>query len=555
MGGVPSFDSEVKEVKERTSKFLVEFAKQYAIFSAAGLLKKQEKDAAEAKDREKYELKFVPEKPEHPDRHQGYVERRTTVLKKWKKIYAVVRGNWVVEYWNTKEDFEANKKPENSINLSGTHLYRDPLKAMLEKLEAFAKKAQIDISDLPKPDPLPDFTIKMQDWSERRPEVLFKCANEEEYKQWVKMLDSARYYVDDLSIDDEVHKYAFPRALRRAKWASGCWGYSWGGGGEYQYLTDAIVDALEDAVMPSVDDKLYKAKLPYFVRRRARNAFVNTMNGIVSGGVKPAWDTAWEAAKKARPDLEEQVSKLGTPLNEQKGKLKTDIGGKVADKAKEVFQSDEVKPKLDPFLDAAFEPISGGFYLLPQLFDKVIGELKDDWTPSENRCSLQRSKGWWGVRDAYYRMWDLYDPIWVLREVGFDVSPWSTIYHAQRLCEGIFRNALYTFEYLVGEEGLDKTAAAAKTRQMLVNDSVTGFLATVTKVLASILERTWDKLVVSPARDLVRPLADAIPDNMKTFLDPLDLLDDVLEEVLMQLCGALTEPLSGKMKELLAKAQ
>ena len=30
MGGVPSFDSEVKEVKERTSKFLVEFAKQYA---------------------------------------------------------------------------------------------------------------------------------------------------------------------------------------------------------------------------------------------------------------------------------------------------------------------------------------------------------------------------------------------------------------------------------------------------------------------------------------------------------------------------------------------
>lgn len=554
MGGVPSFDAETKEIKDKSATFLAEFVKQYAIFSAAGLLKKQEKDAAEQAERSKFELKWVPEKPSHPDRHQGYLERRTTILKNWKKVYVVIRGNWVVEYWQTEEDFKAGKKPENSINLSGTYLYRDPFKALMEKLEAFAKKAKIDLESLPKPDPLPEFTIKMQDWAERRPDLLFKAATKQEYDQWVKMLDSARYYVDDLSIDDEVHKYAFPRALRRARWAAGSWGYSWGGGGEYQYLTDAIVDILEDAVMPSVDDKLYQAKLPYFVRSRARKGFVSTMNGIVAGGVKPAWDAAWATAQKVRPDLKEQVSKLGTPLNEQKGSIKSNISSKVAEKAKEAFQSESVKPHLDPFLDAAFEPLSGGFYLLPSLFDKVIAGLKDDWKPSESRLELVRSQGWWGVRDAYYRMWDLYDPLWALNLV-FDCSPWSIIYGAQRLIEDLFRNALYTFEYLVGEEGLDKAAAAAKTRAMLVNDSVTGFLQTVTKVLAGLLERVWEKMVVSPARDLVRPLADAVPDAMKTFLDPLDLLDDVLADVLITLCAALTELLSGKMKQLLAKAQ
>jgi hypothetical protein len=552
MGGAPSLDSEMKEMKDKTATFLAEFVKQYTIFTAAGILKKQEEDAKIMGERSKYELKWVPEKPEHPDRLSGYIERRTTILKKWKKIYAVVRGNWLVEYWATEEDFKAGKKPENSINLSGTYLYRDPYKEMLEKLEKFCAKAKIDISDIPKPEQLPEFTIKMQDWSERRPELLFKCANEEEYNKWKKMLDNARYYVDDLSIDDDVHRYAFPRALSRARWASGCWGYSWGGGGEYQYLTDSIVDAIEDAVMPSVDNKLYDAKMPYFLRSRVRKSFVSTCNSFVSGGVKPAWDAAWAAAQKVRPDLKEQVEKLGTPLNEQKAKLKGDISSKVAEKAKEVFQSEGVKPHLDPFLDAVFEVLSGGFYLLPTLFDKVIADIKGDWKPSENRCGLVRSQGWWGVRDAYYKMWDLYDPLWLLNQV-FDCSPWTVIYRAQKLVEDLFRNALYTFEFLVAEEGLDKAAAAAKTRQMLVNDSVTGFLYTVTKVLTGLLERTWEKLVIAPARELVRPLADAIPDAMKTFLDPIDLLNDVLEDVLFQLGSALTEPLAPKMKELLAK--
>lgn len=553
MGGVPSFDAEAKEVKDKTATFLAEFVKQYAIFSAAGILKKQEKDAAIAADHAKYELKWVPEKPEHPDRFQGYLERRTTILKNWKKVYVVIRGNWVVEYWATEEDFKAAKKPENSINLSGTYLYRDPFKAMMEKLEAFAKKAKIDLEALPKPDQLPEFTIKMQDWAERRPDVLFKAENKESYDQWVKMLDSARYYVNDLSIDDEVHQYAFPRALSRARWASGCWGYSWGGGGEYQYLTDAIVDAIEDAVMPSVDNKLYDAKLPYFIRNRARKAFVSTTNSIVIGAVKPGWDAAWAAAQKVRPDLKEQVEKIGGPLVEQKTGIKKDISSKVAEKAKEAFQSESIKPHLDPFLEAAFEPLSAGFYLLPGLFDKTIGELKDDWKPSESRLELVRSQGWWGVRDAYYKMWDLYDPLWVLNLV-FNCSPWSIIYRAQKLVEDIFRNALYTFEFLVGEEGLDKAAAAAKTREMLIADSVTGFLWTISRILSGLLERTWEKMVIEPARELVRPLADAIPDAMKTFLDPIDLLDDVLGDVLTTLCSALTEPMGGKMKEMLAKA-
>ena len=41
------------------------------IVYTAGILKKQEKDAAIAGERAKYELKWVPEKPEFPDRFQG----------------------------------------------------------------------------------------------------------------------------------------------------------------------------------------------------------------------------------------------------------------------------------------------------------------------------------------------------------------------------------------------------------------------------------------------------------------------------------------------------
>jgi hypothetical protein len=545
MGAGPSLDGEIKEAKEIMEKFIVTFAKNYSMMYAVGMAKAALHEQDKAARGPKWELLKCTDDPEAPIRKQGVMLKRSKHLKKWNSRFFVVRGNWIVDFWENEDQFKQDKKPRGTMNLSGMSIIRDPNDTYIKRVLDLAKKCNLNVDDIPKPEQLPDFSLEVTHTT--RDCVLLQCENAEEHKAWCDILDDCRWYSRNLNIqDDKIHLQVFHSALWRTRWQCGIWGWWYGGGGEEQYLTDCINDAIVDAVMPSVDSKL---TMPWVVRSKIRNTFTKNVNTAVIGAVKPAWAGAYEGVKKVRDALKDTIAGAVAPIGEAQRALQDKIM-EMADKPSKEAIGDKVAPHLDPLLQIIFAPVNEAFKLVLQAFDTALENGKSHYKPREDRCYLVRNHSWNGhFWDADRKMWDLFDPLWDMRKVFSDVSPWGITGKARRRLRKIMKNALFTFETRLEEQGGAEhwDRVAAETRETMKRDCRSAIARVLGKILFGVVEEFWLTFVIKPLRALMEPLSEMIPDPVKQFLDPEDLLERTLNNILLLCATNVVTPYASRI--------
>lgn len=538
MGGGPSLDGEIAEAKQISVDFAKNFVLNYGKLYTLGLMKDTQKKMLKAAQGPQWKLTKCDKWPPPPVRKEGVILKRSKHLKKWNPRYFVVKGDWIVDYYETKEKYEGKQKPLGSVNLSGMRVVRDPNNTLLNKLIALAEKCKLNLDDFPKPEKFNETTLLIE--HDRKDTYFLDVQDPEHFKSWCDMFDDARWYAPTLNInDDKVHKRIFTTALWWTRWQCDMWGWASFGGGEEFMMSDCINEQIAWVVMGKVDAKL---TMPWAVRSRIRDGFCKTTSAAVQSIVGPAWQACYEGVKKVRPEIEKKLPDLLGPIVEAQTTVQKKIIEMVEASARDTV-NEKIAPHLQPLLEIVFSPVIDSMRILLHAYDRAIHNGKSNFKKQEDNLFMvwhynYNSEFW----DADRKLWDLYDPLWAMRQFFEDVSPWSIQYKARRRLRKNLDNALYTFEIMhnQGEKGYDE--CAAEVRALLVEDCKAGIMRTLGHILFGCVENFWEKTVIRAARKLVEPIAEMIPAPVQDFVNVVDMVTDILNNILRAMLAILFEP-------------
>jgi hypothetical protein len=535
--------AELQEAKDITAHFLTCFAKHYAKMYTIALMKIAKKQLAKEAAGPRWKLMKCDKRPPPQVHKTGVVNKLSKYLKKWNPRYMVVKGDYLIDYWENEDKYNAKAKPLGTINMSNKNLHRDANDTVLNRLIALAERCKINLDDMPKPEKYPDFTLEI--WHERKGPIYLQCPNQEEWKSWCDIIEKCRWNAPRYNEwEDKANVWAFPIALWRTRWECDMWGWWWGGGGESAMLVDAINDKIADVVLYKLDCKL---TMPWAARSRIRNKFISTVDGFVTSAVGPAWKTAYEGVKKVRDPAAAKIKEMMQPIVDAQKKIQDEICKMVEASSKD-FLKEKVFPHLTPLLDIVFSPVMDAFRIVLKAYDVAIEKGKVKYEKDKDRLYMvwhynYNSEYW----DAERKLWDLYDPLWGMRLVFEDVSPWGITGRACRRVRKTLDNALYTFENL-HEDGKSWDEAAAEARELMVQDCRAAVMRVLGQILFGVVENFFEKLVIRPARKLVGKLAEAIPEAIRDFVDPEDLLEELLYNILRSSCTTVFEPYSSRIE-------
>lgn len=539
--------AEVNEAKDICGKFLVVFAKHYGLMYTVALMKIAQRQLEKEAKGPQWKLMKLTYKPPAPQQNAGNVRKLSKYLKKWNPRYMVVKGDYMIEYFESEEKFNAGAKPLGNINMSNKNLNRDANDTILNRIIALAEKCKINIDDMPKPEKYPDFTLEI--YHERKGPIYIQCPDADEHRKWCDIIDKCRWNAPRYNeYEDKANVFAFPIALWRTRWECDMWGWWWGGGGETAMLVDAINDKIADVVMCKLDAKL---TMPWAARSRIRNKFCTTVDGFVTSAVGPAWSAAYGGVTKVKDEMLAKIKEQMGPIVDTQTSVKAEIIKMVEAGAKD-FLNEKVTPHLSPLLEIVFAPILDAFRILHKAFDSAIEKGRAKYETHEKRVYMvnnysYNSEYW----DAERKMWDLYDPLWDMRRVFDDIYPWNITGKARRRLGKTMKNALYTFENIFEDgKATGKTfdEAAAEARELMIQDSKSAVMRVLGQLLFGCVENFFEKSVIRLSRKLVAPLADKIPEIIKTFVDPEDLLESLLYDILRSCCNLVFASYASKIE-------
>jgi hypothetical protein len=539
--------AEVNESKEICGKFLAVFGKHYALMYTVALMKMAQKQLEKEAKGNPWKLLKMNYRPPAPHQLTGNVRKLSKYLKKWNPRFMIVKGDYLIDYYESEEKYNSGAKPLGSINMSNKNLNRDANDTILNRLIALAEKCKINIDDMPKPEKYPDHTLEI--WHERKGPIYIQCEDAEQLKKWCDLIEKCRWNAPRFDkYEDKANVWAFPIALWRSRWECDMWGWWWGGGGEQAMLVDAINDKIADVVMCKLDAKL---TMPWAARSRIRNKFTTTVDGFVTSAVGPVWSAAYGAVEKVRDEMQAKIKEQMSPIVDAQTSLKAEIIKMVEAGAKD-FLSEKVTPHLAPLLDIVFAPIIDAFRILLRSFDQAIEKGKAKYETHEKRVYMASNYGYnseyW---DAERKMWDLYDPLWDMRRVFDDIYPWNITGKARRRLRKTLNNALFTFETIYEDgkaTGKSFDEAAAEARELMIQDSRTAVMRVLGHILFGCVENFYEKSVIRLSRKLVAPLAEKIPEVIKNFVDPEDMLESLLYDLLRSCCGIVFAPYAAKIE-------
>jgi len=448
----------------------------------------------------------------------------------------VFRPNYTVDYYDSEslahekdpKSGEEGKKKRAQLNLSGYSVVEDPNQGALVRLKRLAEKMGVDFGSLPKPKEYPPLTFEVHHY--RRPCFYLRAETKEEFDQWVSQFRTACWKARAFSWDDWCHQRAFPIALRKTRWEMGRWGW-WGGqGSEEQMLTELIADELEYDIMGRIYGKLSG---PWFVRNKMRNFTLATIDSMISGAVKPGWSAMRKAVEALRPIAEPKIRELTEPIF----KAENEIVGKMRESVMSVLEpllKEHVTPHLGKIIGIIKSPMREAYGDAINLFDEKISK----WTPNGDYEKSFRdldyfSRSYWQLHPALKKVDEMYEPLWLLREIFTDIWPWSLIWKGHDSVYKHVDNAVYTWEQAMLKEKRDDLAEPIK-RDVIIkyrHDTDIAVMRYYAKILKLIILPPFEAAVHPVTKHIIEPLANSIPEPLREFIDIKQMFEDLYKGI------------------------
>ncbi|KFW94598.1 Protein Niban, partial [Phalacrocorax carbo] len=390
-------------------------------------------------------------------------------LKKWKDRYVVIKNDYSVDCFETKEAYQKGASPkyhvlpaggkvltsEEDYNLLSDKHFPDPIgSSEKEVAQAFVQ--------LPK-----EFPVYL--WQPFARHSYYCFPEPEAQRQFSTMLgDCVRHSNHDFLKQTTYEVEAFLEAIQFFRQEKGHYG-------TWEMITGNEKEILSNLVMEELLPNLQTMILPKMKgkrndRKRAWFGIVEETYSLVQQQVSEGLSTLKEECRDFAKTLEGTIrSDMDQILNS-----KNFLAGKIKATVSEPAQrccTENIQPFLASILEELMGPVSSGFTEVRSLFDKEVNEIIQDFQKTNDIMKLKENVDQlMKLPFNSVKMEPCYLKVNLLQELLQDLKNRFKVYHidfviqrTQNFMQELMENAVYTFEQLFSPSRQADSAKVATT--------------------------------------------------------------------------------------------
>jgi len=250
-----------------------------------------------------------------------------------------------------------------------------------------------------------------------------------------------------------------------------------------------------------------------------------------------------QTVETLRPQIEPKIKELVDPIGKAEGELIEQIKNGAMSVINPLLEQ-HVTPHLSKIMEIIQSPMTEAYDESYKMFEEQIAKFdvkgpRDDLVKSFRTLDyVPRS---WDMYHATRKIDILYEPLWALNVIFPEIYPWGLIYRGHDDIRTTMDNAMYTYEQklLTGSEGNDaaltKDLSEKSKAETLEDFKFDGKLKTIEwycGLMKTVVMPPFNGLVIPACKAILSPIADAIPEPMKQFIDIDQLFDDMINSII-----------------------
>nr|XP_054494380.1 protein Niban 1 [Agelaius phoeniceus] len=389
-------------------------------------------------------------------------------LKKWKDRYVVIKNDYTVDCFETKEAYQKGASPkyhvlpaggkvltsEEDYNLLSDKHFPDPVGSSEEAAAAFV--------------PLPkEFPVYL--WQPFCRHSYYCFPEPGAQRRFSAVLgDCVRHSNHDFLKQTTYEVEAFLEAIQFFRQEKGHYG-------TWEMITGNEKEILSNLVMEELLPNLQTMILPKMKgkrndRKRAWFGIVEETYGLVQQQVAEGLSTLKEECREFAKTLEGTIRSDMDQILNSKNFLAGKIKASVSEPAQKCC-TENIQPFLTSILEELMGPVSSGFTEVRALFDKEVNEIIQDFQKTNDMTRLKENVDQlMTLPFNSVKMEPCYLKVNLLQELLQDLKNRFKVYHidfviqrTQNFMQELMENAVYTFEQLFSPNCQADSAKVATT--------------------------------------------------------------------------------------------
>ncbi|XP_067391255.1 protein Niban 1 [Emydura macquarii macquarii] len=458
MGGSASSlldESKYSYIRGKTEAVIKNFSPHYQRQYAVAFCEHIQNDLEQHQDFQSQFLKTKPLVGSGMILYEAELLHFAEDLKKWKERYIVIKNDYAMEIFESKEAYQKGVSPkyrilpaggkvlisEEDYNLLSDKHFPDPVASNeKENVQAFVL--------LPK-----EFPVYL--WQPYLRHCYYCFEDPEAQKQFSAILnDCVRHLNHDFLKQTTFEAKTFLEAVQFFRQEKGHYG-SW------EMITGSEIQILSNLVMEELLPNLQTMLLPKMKgkrndRKRAWFATVEETYNLVQEQVAEGLNTLKEECKDLTKNLEGTIRSDMDQILNSKNYLAGKIKATVSEPAEKCCM-ENIQPFLASILEELMGPVSSGFSDVRLLFEKEVNEISQNFQKTNDVTKLKENLGQlMNLPSNSVKMEPCYLKVNLLQEQLQDLKSRFKFYHidfviqrTQNFMQELMENAVYTFEQLL----------------------------------------------------------------------------------------------------------
>ncbi|XP_074007405.1 protein Niban 1 [Numenius arquata] len=457
MGGSSSSlldESKCTYIRGKTEAVIKNFSPHYRRQYTVAFCKHVQDELEQHRDSQSRFLKTKPPAEAGTVLYEAELLHFAEDLKKWKDRYVVIKNDYAVDCFETKEAYQKGASPkyhvlpaggkvltsEEDYNLLSDKHFPDPVgSSEKEVAQAFVQ--------LPR-----EFPVYL--WQPFARHSYYCFPEPEAQRQFSAVLgDCVRHSNHDFLKQTTYEVEAFLEAIQFFRQEKGHYG-------TWEMITGNEKEILSNLVMEELLPNLQTMILPKMKgkrndRKRAWFGIVEETYGLVQQQVSEGLSTLKEECRDFAKSLEGTIRSDMDQILNSKNFLAGKIKATVSEPAQKCC-TELIQPFLASILEELMGPVSSGFTEVRSLFDKEVNEIIQDFQNTNDITKLKENVDQlMKLPFNSVKMEPCYLKVNLLQELLQDLKSHFKIYHidfviqrTQNFMQELMENAVYTFEQL-----------------------------------------------------------------------------------------------------------
>ncbi|XP_058032534.1 protein Niban 1 isoform X2 [Ahaetulla prasina] len=547
MGGSSSSlldDSKCTYIRGKTEAVIKNFSPHYKRQYAVSFCKHIQNELEQNRDLQSQFLKIKPPGTPSTVLYEGEVSHFAEDLKKWKERYIVIKNNYAVESFESKEAFQKGVSSKTCIlpiggkvlitgeeynTLSDKHFPEPNGSSEKENTQAFVV-------------PPKEFPVYL--WQPFLRHSYYCFPDSEAQKQFSTMLnDCIRHLNHDPFKQPSFESQAFLEAVQFFRQEKGHYGLSeMIIGNENQILSNLVMEELLSSLQSMV---LPKMKGKRNDRKRAWFGILEETYYLVLDQVSDGLRSLKEECKEVTLGLEGTIRSNIDQIVTSKDFLATKIKGSITEPI-QICCSESIQPFLASVLEELMGPVSSGFTEVCLLFEKEVNAISQTFQATNDVATLNENVNHlMNLPHDSVKMEPSYLKVNFLQEQLQDLKTRFkfhnidlVIQRTHNVMQEILENAVYTFEQLLGlnhSKDITKMATAIEKVKLRVLKQYDYDSSTIRKrifqdILVQITLPTLQRTLASTCKPMLQEYEQYIFAEYNSLIQ----VENVYEEILFQ---------------------